>query len=122
MTLPAVVNLASKLALMDEHWSPRIVARMNSYEFKVVKFKGVFVWHRHPDTDETFLVLDGSMQIEFRNGAVGLGRGEMVVVPKGVEHRTIADSECSVLLIEPAGTVNTGDAGGRLTAPEGVWI
>jgi len=122
MTPPPVINFASKLALVDDHWAPKIIARMNAYHLKVVKFRGAFVWHRHTDTDETFIILEGSMRIEFRDGTVDLTRGEMIVVPRGTEHRPMADSECSVLLVEPAGTANTGDAGGALTAPDDVWI
>jgi mannose-6-phosphate isomerase-like protein (cupin superfamily) len=122
MSLPPVINLFSKLDLLDDHWAPKIVARMNTYHFKVVKLQGAFVWHRHAETDETFIVLEGSMRIEFRSGTVELARGEMIVVPQGVEHRPVAEAECSVLLVEPAGTVNTGDAPGGLTAPDGVWI
>jgi len=116
------VNFKDKLALFDDHWSPRIVARMNDLHFKLVKFQGEFVWHQHDDTDETFIVLDGDMTIEFRDGVVALAAGEMFVVPKGKEHRPVARSECRILLVEPAGTVNTGDAGGSLTAEDDVWI
>jgi mannose-6-phosphate isomerase-like protein (cupin superfamily) len=95
---------------------------MNDYHFKVAKFQGEFVWHSHPETDETFLVIEGEMRIDFRDGPVELKAGEMIVVPKGVEHKPCAGEECKVLLIEPAGTINTGDAGGEMTADENVWI
>ncbi|MCB0231974.1 MAG: cupin domain-containing protein, partial [Anaerolineae bacterium] len=95
---------------------------MNDYRLKLVKIQGEFVWHSHPETDEVFIVIDGSMEIEFRDGAINLNSGEMFVVPQGVEHRPVAAAECSILLIEPAGTVNTGDAGGDMTAPADVWI
>lgn len=117
-----VINFQQELQRFSEHWSPRIIAGMNDYHLKLVKIQGEFVWHSHPETDEVFIVVDGSMAIEFRDGAVTLNSGEMVVVPKGVEHRPVAAEECSVLLIEPAGTVNTGDAGGSLTAPADAWI
>lgn len=117
-----VVNLGEKLALFSEHWSPRVVAEMNDYQFKLAKLKGEFVWHSHEETDETFLVLNGSMRIEMRDGVVELREGDLYVVGKGIEHRPVADEECSVLLIEPKGVVNTGDAGGDLTAKNDIWI
>jgi mannose-6-phosphate isomerase-like protein (cupin superfamily) len=111
-----VVDLAAKLAQFTDHWSPKVVARMNDYEVKVVKLEGEFTWHTHEDTDELFLVLDGELRIQLRDGDVTLGPGELYVVPRGVEHCPRADGEVSALLIEPAGVVNTGDAGGDLTA------
>ena len=122
MTPPPVIALSSKVSLLTAPWQPKIIARMNTYDFKVVTVHGTFVWHRHAETDETFIVLEGSMQIEFRDGTAELTTGDMIVVPKGIEHRPRAEHECRVLLIEPAGTVNTGDAGGPLTAPDGEWI
>ncbi len=116
------INLTQKLDTFSEHWSPKIIAQMNDYHFKLAKLQGDFVWHRHVDTDEAFLVIQGSMQIDFRDGRVELGAGEMVVVPKGVEHKPWAEKECHVLLVEPAGTVNTGDAGGERTAKNEVWV
>jgi mannose-6-phosphate isomerase-like protein (cupin superfamily) len=116
------INFEDKLNKFSEHWSPKIIARMNDYHFKLVKFEGEFVWHRHADTDEVFIALDGEMRIEFRDGTVKLKTGEMFVVPKGAEHKPCAERECRILLIEPAGTVNTGDAGGSLTADDEVWI
>ena len=115
------INLAEKLAQFSEHWSPRVVAELNDYQFKVVKLQGDFVWHSHPDTDEAFIVIDGEMEIGFRDGDVILRAGEMYVVPKGVEHITRAARECHALIIEPRGVVNTGDAGGSLTAKNDVW-
>ena len=116
------INLAGKLAQFSEHWSPRVVAELNDYQFKVVKLQGDFVWHMHPDTDEAFIVIDGEMEIGFRDGVVTLRAGEMYVVPKGVEHVTRASRECHALIIEPRGVINTGDAGGRLTAKNDVWV
>ena len=116
------INLRDKLALFSEHWSPRVVAEMNDVQFKLAKLQGEFVWHAHADTDEAFLVLDGELAIEFRDGAVRLVAGEMYVVPKGVEHRPVAANECSVMLVEPRGVANTGDAGGAYTAPNDVWV
>lgn len=118
---PEPVNLAEKLTRFSELWSPRIVATMNDYEFKVVKLRGDFTWHDHPDTDEVFLVLDGFMTIEMRDRTVTLRAGELFVVPKGVEHCPHAEEECHALVVEPGGVVNTGDAGGELTAEQGVW-
>ena len=116
------IDLTQKLTTFSEHWSPKIIAQMNDYHFKLAKLQGDFVWHRHVDTDEAFLVIQGSMQIDFRDGRVELGAGEMVVVPKGVEHKPWAEKECHVLLVEPAGTVNTGDAGGERTTKNEVWV
>jgi mannose-6-phosphate isomerase-like protein (cupin superfamily) len=116
------INFKEKFSKFSEHWSPKIIARMNDYHFKVVKFQGEFVWHRHDDTDEVFIVLDGEMSIAFRNGLVELKAGEMFVVPKGAEHKPQAARECKAMLVEPAGTINTGDAGGEMTAEDNVWI
>ena len=116
------INLKQKLAQFSEHWSPKIIAEMNEIQFKLVKIEGEFVWHDHQDTDELFMVLDGAMAIEFRDGKVELSAGDMFVVPKEVEHRPTAQQECHVLLVEPRGLVNTGDAGGELTAENEVWI
>ena len=120
MTQP--VNFQDKLQLISGLWSPKIIAQMNDYHFKLVKIQGEFVWHSHPETDEVFIVLEGSMMIVFRDCDVALKSGEMYVVPKGVEHKPFAAAECSILLIEPAGTVNTGDAGGDRTASADTWI
>lgn len=122
MTASEPVNLAAKLALFSEHWSPKIVAALNDYEIKVVKLQGDFTWHDHKDTDEFFLVLSGQMTIEMRDRSVELRAGELFVVPKGVEHCPHATEECHVLLIEPAGVMNTGEAGGVQTAPRDQWI
>ena len=110
------VNLAEKLRLFDETFSPKTVANLNDYDIQVVKAKGEFVWHKHDETDDFFLVLKGLLTIQMRDGNVELGPGELFVVPKGVEHCPIAEEEVHVLLIEPTGTPNTGDAGGALTA------
>jgi mannose-6-phosphate isomerase-like protein (cupin superfamily) len=118
----ARANQFSRQVKFSDHWSPRIVAQLNDYHIKLVKIQGEFVWHKHDETDEAFIVLEGEMSIEFREGKVRLHAGEMFVVPKGIEHKPVAALECSVLLIEPAGTVNTGDAGGALTAQNNAWI
>ena len=104
------VNLAEKLATFSEHYRPRTVGQFNGHDLMVAKLKGPFVWHRHEDTDDFFLVLKGRIRIELRDGSVELGPGELYVVPKGVEHRPVADEEAHILLIEPTGTPNTGDA------------
>ncbi len=116
------LNFREKLALFDEHWTPKVIAEMNDYQFKIVKIKGDFVWHDHQDTDETFIVLEGKLRIDFRDGEVELSAGEMYVVPKGVEHKPYAEEEVKMLLIEPRGIRNTGEAGGDLTAENDVWI
>ena len=118
----AVINLKDKFRTFSEHWSPKTIARMNDYHFKLVKFQGEFVWHRHNDTDEVFLVIDGEMVIHLRDGDVTVKQGELFVVTKGVEHKTSARVECQAMLVEAAGTVNTGDAGGEKTAPADAWI
>lgn len=110
------LDIAEKLCLFSEHWSPKVVARLNDYEIKVVKVKGEFVWHTHEDTDELFLVMDGELTIRLRDGDVTLTPGQLLVVPKGVEHCPIADGEVHALLIEPIGVVNTGGTAGSLTA------
>jgi mannose-6-phosphate isomerase-like protein (cupin superfamily) len=116
------VNLNEKLSKFSEHWTPKVIAQMNDYHFKLAKFQGEFVWHSHAETDEVFIVLDGEMLLEFRDGHLTLKAGEMFVVPKGVEHRPSADAECKVMLVEPAGTRNTGDALSELTAEDNVWV
>jgi mannose-6-phosphate isomerase-like protein (cupin superfamily) len=116
------INIDQKFAKFTEQWSPKVIAAMNDYQLKLVKLQGEFVWHSHADTDEVFLVVDGAMTIQFRDGQVDLKAGEMFVVPKGTEHRPVAARECRVMLIEPAGVVNTGEAGGGYTAPNDVWI
>ena len=104
------VNLAEKLATFSEHYRSRTVGQFNGHDLMVTKLKGPFVWHRHEDTDDFFLVLKGRLRIELRDGNVELGPGDLYVVPKGVEHRPVADEEAHILLIEPTGTPNTGDA------------
>ena len=122
MTAYKPVNFRDKLGLIVERWQPKVVAEMNDYQFKLVKLEGDFVWHRHEDTDETFIVLDGELRIDFRDGAVTVAAGEMFVVPKGFEHKPYAEREVKMLLVEPRGVPNTGDAGGERTAQNDVWI
>ena len=119
---PSAINFAQKLSLFNDHWQPRVIAEMNDYQFKIVRIEGEFIWHQHADTDETFIVIDGRLRIEFRDGHVLVNSGEMYVVPKGVEHRPVAETEVRMLLIEPRGVVNTGDQGGDRTAQNDVWI
>ena len=116
------INLDEKLRTFTDRWSPKIIARMNDYHFKLVKLQGEFIWHSHADTDEVFLVLHGVMRIDFRDGSVEIKSGEMFSVPRGVEHKTFADQECHAMLVEPAGTVNTGDEVSGLTAPDDEWL
>jgi mannose-6-phosphate isomerase-like protein (cupin superfamily) len=116
------INLGKKFGLFSEHWVPKIIAQMNEYQLKLVKIQGDFVWHRHADTDEVFIVIEGSMQIALRDGQVTLNPGEMFVVRKGVEHKPYASRECKLILIEPTGTVNTGDAGGVRAVQNDSWV
>ena len=105
-----VINLAEKLGSFSDQWLPKIVAEMDGFQFKLAKLEGDFVWHSHADTDEAFLIINGQLRIDFRDGAVTLNKGEMLIVPKGVEHKPFADSECHVMVLVREGTVNTGNA------------
>lgn len=116
------INLLDKFTKFSDHWSPRVIAEMNDYQFKLAKIQNEFTWHAHQDTDEVFLVIEGSMTIEFRDGKVDLNAGEMFVVPKGIEHKPYAKDECKIMFIEPRGVTNTGDSGGVLTAKGDVWV
>ena len=116
------INIQSKLASFSDHWSPKIIASLNGQEVKLAKFEGSFHWHSHADADEMFLVIEGSFTMEFRDRSVELAEGQMIVVPKGVEHRPVAESECSVMLVEPAGLINTGDGEETEQTTSGTWI
>jgi len=117
------INFNDKFGLFSERWSPKVVAEMNDYQFKLAKVEGDFVFHSHADTDETFIVLDGCLRIDFDDGFVEVKAGEMYVVPKGVSHKPFAESETQLLLIEPRGVINTGDVKNEaLTAQTDVWI
>ena len=116
------INLASKYNKIDEHWSPKVVAEMNDYQFKLAKIKNDFIWHSHEDTDETFIVIEGKINIEFEDETVELSEGEMIVVPKGKKHRPYADKEAKIMLIEPKGVRNTGDIVSDLTSDDNQWI
>ncbi|CTQ42475.1 hypothetical protein LAL4801_00903 [Roseibium aggregatum] len=122
MAMEHPIRFTEKLARLEGLWSPRVIAEMNDYQFKIVRIQGDFVWHDHPETDETFIVLKGEIRIDFRDRTVVLGEGEMYVVPKGVEHKPYADSEAELLLIEPKGILNTGHAGGDRTQENDLWI
>ena len=117
-----VINLAEKFSLFSDLWSPKVVAEMNDYQFKLVKLQGEFVWHDHGHTDEVFIVIEGSMNIEFEDRTISLSAGEMHVVPKGTPHKPYAETECKVMLVEPRGVVNTGNAGSELAAENDAWI
>lgn len=118
----APINIKHKLTLFNEHWSPRIISEVNDHQFRVVKFQGDFVWHQHDDSDETFIVIDGSMRIDFRDGSVTLKEGDLFTVPKGVEHKPFAENECHAMIIERGDVINTGNAGGERTAKNDIWI
>jgi mannose-6-phosphate isomerase-like protein (cupin superfamily) len=118
----SVINIMEKFDRFSDHWSPKIFAQMNNYQFKLVKLQGDFVWHSHSHTDETFFVIDGEMIIDFHTGRVNLKSGELIVVPKGIEHKPFAEKECKVMLIEPKGTKNTGDVDCDKTSQDDIWI
>lgn len=117
------INFSEKLNLFNEHWQPKVISEMNDYQFKIAKIKGEFIWHSHKDTDETFIVLKGEIQIDFKDGKVVVKQGEMFVVPAGVEHRPSSYEESHIMLIEPKGVVNTGEkVDSNLRAENDVWI
>ena len=116
------INIKQKFQLFQDQWSPKIIAQMNDYHFKIAKIQGEFIMHSHPDTDETFIIIYGNMKIEFEHEIIELSTGEMLVVPKGVPHKPIAEQECQILMIEPVGTINTGDADSNRKMSELEWI
>ena len=116
------INFFSKFNLFSDYWSPKVVAEMNDYQFKLVKLKGNFIWHKHKETDEVFIVIEGKLSIELEKETVEINSGEMLVVPKGETHRPFAEEECKIMLVEPSGVINTGNAGGKLTAASDQWI
>ena len=116
------VNLEQKFSLFNAHWQPKVIAQMNDYQFKIVKIAGDFIWHSHPETDESFIVVEGVLRIDFRDGHVFVNSGEMYVVPKGVEHKTSAETTVKMMMIEPCGVLNTGHEGGERTAENDIWI
>ena len=116
------INFKSKFQKFEDHWSPKVIAEMNDYQFKLVKIEKDFIWHQHDDTDEVFIVIEGKISIEFEDETVEINEGEMIVVPRGVKHKPFAEKEAKIMLIEPTGTVNTGDIEDKLTAPNDQWI
>ena len=116
------VNFQDKFSKFSELWTPKVIAEMNDYQFKLAKVQGEFVWHNHSDTDEVFIVIECCLKIEFAEETIELNAGEMYVVPKGVQHKPYADEECKIMLVEPKGVVNTGEADSELTASNDVWI
>lgn len=117
-----VIDLNEKFSHFDDRWAPRIVAKMNDYHIKLARIQGAFVWHSHPETDEVFYVVKGSMVVELRDREITLEKGQLYVVPRGVEHKPRAEEECLIMLVERAGTINTGDAGGDRTAAQDEWV
>ena len=118
----SVVNFEEKFGKFKDLHVYKIIAQMNDYHFKLVRAKREFIWHKHPETDEVFVVIDGHLQIDLRDQTLHLKKGEMVVIPKNVEHKPSCHEECKILLIEPVGTLNTGDAGGELTETDVEWV
>ena len=116
------VNLEQKFSLFDEHWKPKIVGELNGQHVKLGKIEGVFVWHQHENEDELFLVVKGAMRLEFRDKSVEMGEGDLLIVPRGKEHRPVADKECHILMFEPASTLNTGNVEDEFTVQELEWI
>ncbi|SVC14123.1 uncharacterized protein METZ01_LOCUS266977 [marine metagenome] len=117
------INLEKKFKKFSDYWSPKVIGEMNNYQFKLAKVQGEFIWHQHLDTDETFIVIEGQLTIEFKDGRVDIGQGEMYVVPKGVEHKPMATKECHIMIIEPKGVTNTGNKiDSKLKADNDVWI
>ena len=122
MNMTKLINLYSKFDNFSDYWSPKVIAEMNDYQFKLVKIKGEFVKHQHSETDEAFIVIEGKMSIDFETHTIEIKSGEMIVVPKGITHKPFAEEECKVMLVEPRGILNTGDTKGDLTAPNDQWI
>ena len=116
------INLEEKFSKFQDHWSPKVIAQMNNYQFKLVKIEGEFTWHNHEDTDEVFIVIEGSMSIKMKDNTVHLSKGEMYVVPKGVQHKPFSKDECNIMIIEPKGVRNTGEKRGELTSENDIWI
>ena len=116
------INLKSKFNKFNDLWSPKVIAEMNDYQFKLVKIKNDFVWHKHHDTDEVFIVVEGKIHIEFEDKTIEINEGEMIVVPKGTKHKPYASEEAKIMLVEPSGVINTGDNEGHLTAPNNEWV
>ena len=118
----SLINFKEKFQKFSDYWSPKVIAELNDYQFKLVKIKGEFIWHNHENTDEAFIVLEGKIFIEFEGKTEEINEGEMIVVPKGIKHKPYADSEAKIMIIEPKGVINTGDIKDKLTAPNDDWI
>ena len=116
------INLSQKFNKVNDYWSPKVIAGMNDYHFKLAKVKDEFIWHKHEETDETFFVIKGQLTILLRDQDIVINEGEMVVIPKGVEHKPLADKECQIMLIEPKETVNTGNIANEMTVKNNQWI
>lgn len=121
MDIP-VINFLDKFSKIEDHWAPKIIAALNNYHLKLAKVYGDFIWHNHIDTDEVFIVIEGELRIDFRDSSLTVKSGEMVVVPKGVDHKPYAEKECKILLVEPAGIINTGSTLGKYTVLKDEWI
>ena len=117
-----VIDIDSKFRLFSEHWSPKVIGQINNYLIKIGKLQGDFVWHTHPETDELFIVHKGLLRVDFRDGQIHVKEGQMLIVPKGVEHKTHADEECELIMFEPETTLNTGNAKGGMTVEKLEWI
>ena len=120
--LPTPIDINDKFALITEHWKPKVIGKINNYLLKIGKLQGDFVWHQHEDTDELFIVNKGILRVDFREGAVFLNQGQMLIVPKGIEHKTHADEECEIIMFEPETTLNTGNVQSDMTVPAPEWI
>ena len=116
------INFKEKFQKFSDQWSPKVIAEMNNYQFKLVKIQNDFIWHKHEETDEVFIVLNGKIFIEFEDETIEINQGEMIVVPKGVKHKPYAKDEANIMLVEPSGVINTGDKEGDLTAPNDQWV
>ena len=122
MNMTKLINLYSKFDNFSDYWSPKVIAEMNDYQFKLVKIKGEFVKHQHSETDEAFIVIEGKMSIDFETHTIEIKSGEMIVVPKGITHKPFAEEECKVMIVEPRGVLNTGDTKSDMTTPNDQWI
>lgn len=116
------INFGKKFKKFSEHWSPKVIAELNDYQFKLVKIKNDFVWHNHQHTDEAFIVINGTIYIEFEDKTEEINEGEMIIVPKGINHKPFAKNEAEIMIIEPRGVINTGQVNDKLTAPNDEWI
>lgn len=116
------INILDKFTKFTDQWQPRVIASLNEYQFKIARIEGEFIWHDHPDTDEVFIIMKGQLQMHLRDQIVTLNEGDLYVVPRGVQHKPVAEQECWIMMVEPEGTKNTGEEGGERTADNDVWI